>query len=123
MFIDHSKIYVKAGEWQNLLQKIIETGGYDYIILDLSESVQGTFEMLRMCDRVYTIIRDDEQAKAKLTQYEELLQAYEYEEVLEKTTKKKLPQFSDVSEKIEQLTNGELAVYIRRLIKEELEET
>ena len=115
-------IYVKAQEWQKLLQKIAETGGYEYIILDLSESIQGTFEMLRMCDRIYTIVREDEQAIAKLTQYEELLRAYEFEDVLEKTRKKQLPQFKMLPERMEQYCAGELSAYIRKLIQEDLEE-
>ncbi|MGN0431175.1 MAG: hypothetical protein ACI4EQ_02350 [Lachnospiraceae bacterium] len=114
-------IYVKAQDWQRLLQKIAQTGGYDYIILDLSESIQGTFELLRMCDRIYTIIREDEQARAKLTQYEELLREYEYEDVWEKTEKQLLPQFIRLPERMEQYTGGELAGHIRKLIKEDLE--
>ena len=115
-------IYVRAGEWQRLLQKIAQTGGYEYIILDLSESIQGTFEMLRMCDKIYTIVRDDEQAMAKITQYEELLLAYEYEDVLEKTQKKNLPCFTGLPERMEQYSSGELAAYIRKMILEDLEE-
>lgn len=113
-------IYVSAREWEELLRRIAETGNYDYIILDLSESIQGTFEILRMCDRIYTIIREDERARAKLAQYEELLRSYEYEEVLEKTRKELLPQFTHLPERIEQYTVGELARYIRKLIREDL---
>lgn len=113
-------IYTRAGEWKALMEKVAELGGYDYLILDLSESIQGTFELLRMCDRIYTIVREDEQARSKLAQYEELLQNYEYGDVLEKTSKQLLPQFTRLPERIEQYTGGELAEYIRRLIKEDL---
>ncbi|MCH5270586.1 MAG: hypothetical protein J1E83_07515 [Lachnospiraceae bacterium] len=113
-------IYAKAGDWQALIEKIAELGGYDYLILDLSESIQGTFELLRMCDRIYTIIREDEQARSKLAQYEELLRSYEYEDVLEKTKKQLLPQFTRLPQRIEQYTGGELARYIRQLIKDDL---
>ncbi len=114
-------IYVKAAEWQELIMRIARLGGYDYLILDLSESIQGTYELLRCCDRIYTIIREDEQARAKLAQYEELLCAYDFEDVLEKTKKKVLPQFTRLPERIEQYTRGELADYIRKLVKEDLE--
>lgn len=114
-------IYVKGQDWQRLLQKIAEEGGYDYIILDLSESIQGTFELLRMCDRIYTLVREDEQAQAKLLQYEELLREYDYEDVLDKTDKQLLPQFTGLPERMEQYTGGELAAYVRKLIKEDLE--
>lgn len=113
-------IYISAREWQELILRIAESGGYDYLILDLSESIQGTFELLRSCDRIYTIVREDDRARAKLAQYEELLHAYEYEDVLEKTKKKVLPQFTRLPERIEQYTRGELAEYIRKLIEEDL---
>ncbi len=114
-------IYISAGEWRKLIGRIAGAGGYDYLILDLSESIQGTYELLRECDRIYTIVREDEQARAKLAQYEELLCDYEFTDVLEKTQKKVLPQFTRLPERIEQYTRGELADYIRKLICEDLE--
>lgn len=114
-------IYVSAREWKGLIGRIAESGGYDYIILDMSESIQGTFELLCMCDRIYTIIREDEHARAKLAQYEDLLRAYEYEEILEKTRKELLPQFERLPERMEQYTAGELARYIRKLVQEDWE--
>ena len=114
-------IYVRAADWQKLITRIAQAGGFDYLILDLSESIQGTYELLRTCDRIYTIVREDEQARAKLAQYEELLAAYDYEDILEKTQKKILPSFKRLPRRIEQYTGGELADYIRKLINEDLE--
>lgn len=114
-------IYVNAEDWLRLITRIAQAGGYDYLILDLSESIQGTYELLRNCDKIYTIIREDEQARAKIAQYEELLCAYDYEDVLKKTQKQALPVFSRLPERIEQYTRGELAEYIRKLIREDLE--
>lgn len=122
VYAGQNLIYVKAAEWQELIGKIAEMGGYDYLILDLSESIQGTFELLRMCDHIYTIIREDEHARNKLAQYEELLHACEYDDVLEKTNKQLLPQFERLPERIEQYSRGELAEYIRKIIYEDLGE-
>lgn len=121
VYAGQNLIYVRATEWQELIEKIAALGGYDYIILDLSESIQGTFEILNMCDRIYTIIGEDDHARAKLAQYEELLAAYSYEAVLEKTSRQLLPHFDRLPERIEQYTRSDLAEYIRRLIREELE--
>lgn len=115
-------IYVKGAEWQTLIGRIAESGGFDYLILDLSESIQGTFELLRMCGRVYTIVREDEQARSKLTQYEELLKESEYGDVLDKTSKRLLPRFERLPARIEQYTGGDLAEYVRELIQEDLKE-
>lgn len=121
VYAGQNLIYVQAAEWQELIGRIAETGGYDYIILDLSESIQGTFELLRMCDRIYTIIREDEHARGKLAQYEELLHVCEYDDVLEKTNRQLLPRFNRLPERIEQYTMGEMAEYVRKLIQEDLE--
>ena len=94
---------------------------YDFIILDLSESVQGLFEILRLCSRVYTIVKEDSMAKCKVTQYEQLLSLQEYEDVKRKTAKYVLPLFRKLPVEVEQYTKGELAEYIRELLyKEEI---
>ena len=50
-----------------------------------------------------------------------MLRDYRCEEILEKTSKKLLPVFTGIPERLEQYTRGELADYIRKLISEELE--
>ena len=91
---------VQTAEWLGLLQKIEELGEYEYVILDLSESMQGLFEILRLCRRVYTLTREDRIAKAKLLQYEQLLSLYGYGDVLEKTRQPSLPQIRRLPEEI-----------------------
>ncbi|MBE5868970.1 MAG: hypothetical protein E7293_08460 [Lachnospiraceae bacterium] len=114
-------IYITAQEWRKLLDKIARTGGYQYIILDLSESLQGVFDMLRMCRRIYTIVREDEPARSKVEQYEQLLRWYEFEDVLEKTRKEILPTFQELPSRLEQFTKGELGSLVKKIIKEDLE--
>ena len=45
-------------EWRNLFQRIEELGKYEYVILDLSESIQGLFEVLQICTRVFTLTKE-----------------------------------------------------------------
>lgn len=91
---------VQTAEWLGLLQKIEELGEYEYVILDLSESMQGLFEILRLCRRVYTLTREDRIAKAKLLQYEQLLSLYGYGDVLEKTRQPSLTQIRRLPEEL-----------------------
>lgn len=109
---------VTGEEWMGLLQKIEELGEYEYVILDLSESMQGLFEILRLCTKVYTLTREDRIAKSKLLQYEQLLALYEYEDVLEKTKRLNLSHIRRLPEELEQLTKGDLANLVKGLIKE-----
>lgn len=108
---------VTALEWMGLLQKIEELGEYEYVILDLTESMQGLFEILRMCKKVFTMTKEDRIAESKLLQYEQLLSLYEYEDVLEKTQRVSIPQIQRLPEELEQLTRGDLAALASSLLK------
>lgn len=108
---------VTAAEWMGLLQKIEELGEYEYVILDLSESMQGLFEILRMCKKVFTMTKEERIARSKLLQYEQLLSLYEYGDVLEKTQRVSLPQIHRLPEELEQLTRGDLAALVNNLLK------
>ncbi len=109
---------VTGAEWLGLLQKLEELGEYEYVILDLSESMQGLFEILRLCTKVYTLTREDRIAKSKLMQYEQILALYEYEDVLEKTKRLNISHIRRLPGELEQLTKGDLADLVRGLIKE-----
>jgi len=113
---------VTAGEWLALFRKLEELGEYEYVVLDLSESMQGLFETLRLCDRVYTITREERLAKAKLAQYEQILSLYQYEDVLQKTTHLTIPHIRKVPSDLEQLTKGDLAKLVGELLRDMDEE-
>ncbi len=104
---------VMPAEWMSLFQKIEEIGEYKYVVLDLSESMQGLFDILRMCVRIFTLTKEDRIAQSKLMQYEQVLALYEYEDVLEKTCKCSLPNIKRLPIELEQYTKGELAAYVR----------
>lgn len=104
---------VMPAEWMSLFQKIEEIGEYKYVVLDLSESMQGLFDILRMCVRIFTLTKEDRIARSKLMQYEQVLALYEYEDVLEKTCKCSIPNIKRLPAELEQYTKGELAAYVR----------
>lgn len=109
---------VTAGEWMELLRKLEELEEYDYVILDLGESMQGLFEILRVCSRVYTLTMEDRIARGKLAQYEQILALYEYGDVLGKTKRLSLAHIRKLPEELEQLTKGDMAELVRGLIRE-----
>jgi len=109
---------VTAAEWLGLLQKLEEMGEYEYVVLDLSESMQGLFEILRLCTRVYTLTREDRIAKTKLLQYEQVLSLYEYKDVLDKTKRLCLSHIRRLPGELEQLTKGDLADLVRGILKD-----
>lgn len=115
----HQLLLIREEQWRNLILAIVKEGGYDVIILDLSEGMQGLFEILRMCTHVYTLTQDDRYAKAKVDQYEQLLQLCEYEDVLQKTTKRKIPFIKDAVDRFLYRPGGEFAAYVKKILKDD----
>lgn len=75
---------VTPSEWMWLFGEILNHSIYDVLILDLSETIQGLFEILKTCDSVYMLTADDPLAVSKMYQYEEVLCRQGYGEVWER---------------------------------------
>lgn len=113
---------VEGEQWLHLLQEIEEISDYEYVILDLSEQMQGLFDILRHCFKIYTIAREDGLAVAKIKQYEAMLRMTDYEDIAVKTRKWNLPVFHRLPQGLEQLTHGELGAYVKNIIEEDIYE-
>ncbi len=109
---------ITSAEWIGLMQRIEEMGEYEYVVLDLSESMQGLFEILRLCCRIYTMTKDDPVSQRKLLQYEQVLALYDYQDVINKTSRHSIPKIRRYPNDLEQYTKGELAEYVKALLKE-----
>ena len=107
-------------QWLELCRKIAEIGQYEYIILDLDDGMIGLFDLFRECYKIYTITRDDSFAVAKLNQYEQILKFNELEEIADRTVKCRFPIFKEVPVNLELMTHGELAGYVKAIIREDL---
>ena len=111
---------VTGEEWLELCRCIAGIGQYEYIILDLDDSMDGLFDLLRSCYKIYTITREDGFAVAKINQYEQILQFHEMEEIAAKTVKCRFPVFKDITADLNLMTHGELAGYVKAIIREDL---
>lgn len=116
-FVDLAE--VKEESWMLLLQTLKEMGHYDYILLDLSEHIQGVLNILRICEKVYTLNDHEGMAQNRQAHYEELLRKLEYEDVLRNTTKCDLPGFRKKPSSPEELPYSEMAAYVKNLVREE----
>lgn len=121
--VSYKDLYMVTGEqWLALFKEIENIIGYEYLILDLSEQMNGLFDILRNCYRVYTITRQDGFAAAKIKQYEAMLKQEDYEDVAGKTRKWNLPVFHTLPSSLRQLTHGDLASYIKDIVEEDIYE-
>lgn len=110
---------VLPNEWEHFLSTLGGLGEYDYIILDLTDYVQGLYQILRSCSFVYTITKNDGMALAKIAHYETVLRELSYEDVLEKTKKCSFPVYRQLPAEPEDLLYSELADYARKILRED----
>jgi hypothetical protein len=96
---------ITVNEWKTLLQRILEESVYEFVILDLSDCVDGVFEILQLCDRVYMPVLEEEISHQKVCRYEETILRLGLEEILQKTTKFIVP--------------GDMEEYAKKLVGEE----
>ena len=114
-------ISVSREEWIQLIGEIEKGSDYEYLILDLSDAVQGLFDILRLCDIVYTLSREDGFSMAKIAQYEDVLKKSNYEDIWKKTKHCTIPTIKNLPPGLMQLTYTELAEYVRERMEEDLE--
>lgn len=89
--VSRELLEIKQEEWIQFFQVIQEECMYQTIILDLGDYIQGLYEILRCCNTVYTLYRDDPISKAKLAQYTHNLRMLGFEDVLEHTVQREVP--------------------------------
>lgn len=113
---------ISGDKWMELLQILEKISDYEYLILDLTDSMNGLFELLSHCCKIYTITKDDSFAMAKMHQYEQILQLNEMDDIVGKTVKCRFPFFEKIPSDLSLMTHGELAQYVKAIIQEDLYE-
>ena len=107
--------YITPDVWDDFLNEIIGMNEYDYIILDLSEYLQGLFDsFLSRCFVIYTLTANDSRAQSKIFHYEQMLNEYKYDEILSKTKKINIPVIRNLPGEIDRLLYTELGDYVRK---------
>lgn len=113
---------ITGEQWLELLRTIEKISDYEYLILDLTDGMSGLLELLSYCSKIYTITKDDGFAMAKISQYEQMLQMNELGEIADKTVKCRFPLFEKLPSDLNLMTHGELAGYVKAIIREDLYE-
>lgn len=106
---------VNPETWKIFLAEILSCN-YEYVIVDMGDGIRNMQDILKLCETVYTPVREDFISKAKLEQYETWLRIMECEEIIEKTEKLNFPFFSDLDGSPENIENTSLGDFIRKLI-------
>lgn len=127
-FIPPVEIYqnlagIRGNQWLDLFQEMERSSEYEFLILDLTDGIMDLWDVLRGCNHIYTIVREDGLAMAKLEQYEKALESMDYGDIAARASKWKLPIFKQLPLRFEELTYGELAAYVKANIFPDLFKT
>ena len=91
---------VSGEEWISLFDRILEKCIYEVLILDLGDCINGLYDILKNCERVYTPYICEDAAMAKLEQYEKNLRTTGYGDILSRTVKKQMKKKQHAPERV-----------------------
>ncbi len=112
--------YERTGDkWVEILNKISDLTDYEYVILDLTDSMYGLLEVMEYCDRIYTCVSKDDLSKYKLAEYEKWMVDHSRADLIGKSVRFSFPQFKDLPVDPEYLPGCELAGYVKSIITED----
>ena len=109
---------VDSSVWLELLQAMMKQTEYDVLILDLTEQLPGLFDLLAVCDEIYTCQDADGLTEAKMQQYEKMLTYMQKQEIAEKTKKFYIPAFGSLPRQAALFTHGEMADFVSRMMQQ-----
>ena len=104
--------------WMRMIHILKKCGLYDYIIIDVSDFIHGTFSILRESQVVFSLTKSDEHASAKWQQYRSILEESGYKDILEKTQSTEFPYVSEISAYLEDYHSGPLQEFVLQVAKE-----
>ncbi len=110
---------ISGSKWTDVFDAVSSSTDYEYLILDLSDSMSGLTDVLIYCDRIFTMVRNDTISQSKLAQYERWMMGHDMAEVMGRTVKLKFPEFTDIPDRPDMLTHSELASYVSAIVKED----
>lgn len=117
---------VKAGQtlpelttedWMQLFSQIEMLGEYEYVVLDLGDTINGLTEILRLCVRIFTPVSRDARGREKRNHYELVLEKSGCQDILRKTTWLDIPRMS-LPDSLKETPGGEMVAYVREILEE-----
>ena len=80
---------------KKLVNLLVKESGYEYVVLDLKDYPEGFFDILRLCNKLFTIVRPTEADAYKQELFEDVLRENGYEDVIADLTKVNVADLKD----------------------------
>ncbi len=103
-------------EWKTFLELIEQNTEYEYVIMDMSESIQHLSEILLLCNKIYMTVENDNLARAKINQFYATLDEEYSKELQDKIIKCDAKSIAEMGEISIESVNGPLGDYCRKMI-------
>ena len=104
--------------WLHMLTQLQRSGLYEYIILDLSDFMEGIFDILKYSQFVFSLSKSDEKAEEKWRQYRLLLEGLGLEKLWEDTHKVVVPHQLGMPMNLEAYEPGNFTDYVAKILGE-----
>ena len=111
---------IKPMEWNDLFSRLRRDGRYEYVLVDISEYVQGIGEVAGGLDQLYAITAEGSVGKAKMNELDEQLRRMGYEQILEQKKTLSIPRMRLENVSLDALIYSELGNYVQKIAGKEL---
>lgn len=109
-------------DWEKLLKEISLHSSYEVLVLDIGNGLDGLFQLLDLCGKIYMLVLDDVMSSCKIAQFENLLRIWDYPQILARIEKIRVPfpvRAASPETYLEQLLWGEFGDYVREVLRKE----
>ena len=107
---------IPVNEWEKFLDKCRRLEGYDLIVLDMNDSVQGVLKLLEECDRIYMIAAGDPVSAQKIERLENVLEKMKMEDLRRKFVRLQIPFMDHLPQCLEAHNRGKLSEWVRKFM-------
>jgi len=109
---------IKREDWETVLNLLLYSSDYTHIIIDLSETCQGFYDLMENSDQIYLLIdKSNAFDHAMLSHFRKLLQAKEYKKILAHTVEVEIPGNWDEScENFENLAVSPVGIWMKGVL-------
>ena len=104
--------------WKKFISTLKKGGQYDYILIDVSDFLLGTFTILKESNVIFSVVKTDAMAEAKWQQYCSVLEEAGYKDILDKTRQQEVPYMTELPTDLTEYIPGEMTNYVERAASE-----
>lgn len=117
--LDHADLFhIDKGDWQTVMDLLLYSSDYTYIVVDLSETCQGFYDLLENSAHVYLLAdKANLYSQAMLAHFRKLLQAKEYGKILEHVVEFELPRgWEEQCEDLENMASSPVGICMKGVL-------